>query len=1115
MRGRETKSTDTPRLQPEARTRVLCHFQHLRRLSRDEQASFLADLSKTDPQLVEPIKRRLAIDGRINRQSGRPFELEFQVHEEIGRGGTGVVFRATHRSTGETLALKQLPSIGSDTKLVERLERVAKTMSRLKHPAIVPTLNVCNHEGRVFVATPYVPGTDLAKEIVGGPVGPERAARIAKTVAEAVAHAHGHGIVHRDIKPSNILLDQRDRAYLTDFDLAKSVDASLDLTETGRIVGTLSYMSPEQARGSDVEFSADIYSIGAVLYCMLTGSPPFNAARPEVLLSRIPIDDPLSPRRVNPDTPTQLETICLKCLEKNAGARYLSAEFLADDLQRYLSGQPIKARPVSSLRRVTRWSRRNVGKVAMMALVATVLASTSFLLWRQDKLASTAEIATLQKKEADARADQAETERQAAQRLAQLNEYHAGVSRVRTEIDEATSGWKDRAIEILEAVSRIDNDARNPVELRSLAAECYAGVDLSDMRFVAQGFLALRIAISPDDSFLAVGQYLGIGSSSVRLYDVQSHALLKELHLPARTTTTKSGVSSLDFSPDGDWLVAGTRDGMLHAYSTRTSELKSWDAHHERVSDLDFSPTDAVLATCSSDKMVRIWSIPRWKRSSEIEAPSPCGSVAFSSDGNLLACMSSTRTVIWKTNRLELPKPSGHPERGGGNQVDFSNDGRLMGYVTWSGIRMTGIAVNTIEFNELFREPRLGALAHSGGVFSCSQLEFNTDGKLLASATDQGDLKIWQVPSGTLLQTIGVHGTGTVFPVFTSDSTQMATVADQDVRIYRVNDDRVHRTMGNHFHQVRAFDFSPDGKRIACAAVSNLTYSAGPIELTHWNVESDRLLNNLEMSTISNPENVPSSFEVCVNPRKSDRIALTICGQLTEWRLDDVNVVRDTRASRASVTYTHDGEYLVAALEKELFTFAADDPVEPIASWRNRLSEQNIGHSALTDLVARPGGTYVSSRDGTVRLFDELQCRPIRSWGSGTPVHCIAVDREERLIAAGTQDGVVKVYRSVDGSKLGEVRGHSDRVSAIDFCPSDPTLLVSGSKDGLVRLWRVLDEGIDPVLSLTSHSGRSVLSVKFTPDGTKLGVLVHREMAVRLWDLAELKTRLAKLNLAW
>ena len=292
----------------------------------------------------------------------------YELLEEIGRGGMGVVYRARQSEADRIVALKvirrdRLESLPRDSQAstMDRFRHEAQAAARLEHENIVTVYEVGEVEGQQFFSMRYVQGRSLAEILHDRPIEDRTAAGYIEPVARAVQEAHSHGILHRDLKPQNILVDgHTDQALVADFGLAKLLESGDELTQSGEIMGSPPYMSPEQALDSSrVTCQSDVYALGATLYHIITGRPPFQAATSLETLRQVIDQEPVPPRRLNSSIDRDVETICLKCLEKEASRRYASAEALADDLARYLKGEPILARPVGPSERAFRWCRRN------------------------------------------------------------------------------------------------------------------------------------------------------------------------------------------------------------------------------------------------------------------------------------------------------------------------------------------------------------------------------------------------------------------------------------------------------------------------------------------------------------------------------------------------------------------------------------------------------------------------------------------------------------------------------------------------------------------------------------------------------------------------------------
>jgi len=331
----------------------------------------------------------------------------FDIIRELGRGGMGVVYLARHQKLGRLVALKMVLS-GSHAGETERsrFQAEAAAVARLQHPNIVQIHEVGESEGRPYFCLEFVDGGSLADQLKGNPIPAREAAAFLAPLARAVQAAHAQDLVHRDLKPANILLRREVGAHcadgvdpdrvpltafqpkITDFGLAKNLEAQGSQTQSGTVLGTPSYMAPEQAGGHSrlIGPSTDVYALGAILYEMMTGRPPFRGETPLDTVLQVMSDEPVKPSVLQPKCSRDLETICLKCLEKDARKRYAGAQDLADDLQRFLDNEPIVARPVGVVGRTVRWSRRHPGVAALLGLIG-VLLTTSFLivlaLWRR------------------------------------------------------------------------------------------------------------------------------------------------------------------------------------------------------------------------------------------------------------------------------------------------------------------------------------------------------------------------------------------------------------------------------------------------------------------------------------------------------------------------------------------------------------------------------------------------------------------------------------------------------------------------------------------------------------------------------------------------------------
>jgi eukaryotic-like serine/threonine-protein kinase len=490
---------------------------------------------------------------------------DYEVLEEIARGGMGVVYKARQISLNRIVALKMILSgqLSAEQDL-QRFLAEAEAAANLDHPGIVPIFEVGEYNGQHYFSMGFVDGTSLAEKIQDGPLPAEIAVQFVKRVAEAMAFAHQHGVIHRDLKPGNVLVGRDGQPRVADFGLAKRVEHDSGLTTSGQILGTPSYMPPEQASGNpdQVGERSDVYAMGAILYALLTGRPPFQAANPLDTIMQVTMQDPVSPRQLNQQISRDLETICLKCLEKDPARRYPSAQALADELQCVMNGEPIKARPVGKIGRGLRWCRRNPSlAAALLATVVSLLAGS---------IVSTFFAYQSYQREQRAR----ESERRAFHNLYAAN------------LNLAQAAWNDanvhRVMELLEFFrpTSLDQEDLRGWEWYYMWRLCHADYQ------TLQGHtgVVFSLAYSSDGSMLATAT-----DDTIRLWDVKSRRLLRTLH------GHRDMVTFVTFHPDGKRIASGSTDGTARVWDVeRGSQVASFTGHASVVRGIVFHENQFV-----------------------------------------------------------------------------------------------------------------------------------------------------------------------------------------------------------------------------------------------------------------------------------------------------------------------------------------------------------------------------------------------------------------------------------------------------------------------------------------------------------------------------------------
>ena len=386
---------------------------------------------------------------------------DYELLGEIARGGMGVVYKARQTSLGRVVALKMiLAGSFASADQVRRFHHEAEQIGRMDHPHIIAIFQVGEHQGQHYFSMQLIEGGSLSHHMDRFRAEPRSAARLIARVARAVHYAHQRGILHRDLKPANILLDGEGQPHVTDFGLAKHMGTNSE-TQSGAILGTPSYMAPEQAAArKDLSTAVDVYALGAILYELLTGRPPFQADSPLETVMQVLAEAPLAPRRLNPTCDRDLETICLKCLEKEPTRRYSSAEALANDLERWVGGESILARPASGIERSMKWVRRRPAMAALVAVSAVAVLALGVLGWvaslRLDRAWKAAEAHATQ---AETNATQAEAN--AATARANASRAEASAADARRQRDEVNTAFRKRQDTVDALLVRIDRRLEN------------------------------------------------------------------------------------------------------------------------------------------------------------------------------------------------------------------------------------------------------------------------------------------------------------------------------------------------------------------------------------------------------------------------------------------------------------------------------------------------------------------------------------------------------------------------------------------------------------------------------------------------------------------------------
>jgi eukaryotic-like serine/threonine-protein kinase len=471
----------------------------------------------------------------------------YEVLGILGRGGMGIVYKARHLALKRTVALKMVLAGGhASPHALARFRIEAEAVARLQHPNIVQIHEVGEADGHPYCALEYIEGGSLARRLGGQPLAAREAARIVEALARAMQLAHSRNVVHRDLKPANVLLAADGTPRVTDFGLARQLDDDSGQTQAGAVVGTPSYMAPEQAAGEAHAAgpAADVYALGAILYECLTGRPPQRGATIAETLENVRTKEPEPPRRLRPKLPRDLETICLKCLRKEPERRFASAEALAEDLRRWAAGEPIAARPVSSLERTALWVRRKPARaglvLALAVLLVAVVTFSALLAYREHEAAT-------RLGESNQNLLRTQGEREAALKQARQESARVALDRGLNLCEAGDVGrgviYLTRALD--GAVKAEDADLESAIRFNIAAWETQLW-SLRNYREGPSDTKVSAVALSPRGSLLAAA----LANDTVELWDLrEGHQDQTRYSLPHRETVKAAGCSPEPAAP--------------------------------------------------------------------------------------------------------------------------------------------------------------------------------------------------------------------------------------------------------------------------------------------------------------------------------------------------------------------------------------------------------------------------------------------------------------------------------------------------------------------------------------------------------------------------------------
>jgi WD40 repeat protein len=1021
---------------------------------------------------------------------------DYELLAEVARGGMGVVFRARQLSLNRIVALKFIhPGRLNSSEAVRRFQIEAEATASLDHPNIVPIFEVGEHQGKPYFSMTLMAGGTLAERLekrkskmqdekgellLGLPIlySSSSAAKLITTIARAVQHAHERGILHRDIKPGNIVFDIQGQPHLTDFGLAKVLATESDLTLTADVLGSPHYMAPEQAEGKrqPLTTATDIYSLGCILYELLAGRPPFQGETALEILRQVREQEPKPLRGFNPSVDRDLETICLKCLQKDPAHRYPSASELADELDRFLSGEPIVARPPSQVYRFQKLVRRNkLVFAAAVALTVALLVGTVVSTWQ----------AVL------ARRAQRDTRRQL---------YVSDMIVAEKALLEGNLRRADELLKNYIPKPGAREDLRG-FEYYYLLERCQ-GEQL--FAFPAEDNAVFSVAYSPDGKILATAscyRELRDFSGQLKLFDLGTRREITTLALPS-----PDGIRSVAFSPDGKLLACGSAGSVVGLWDAKTYRLlHSFYAEQAAAVNVAFSPNGRLLAATlfatsrgGVPGRIRVWDTQtrRLVHDFKTRIPRP-EAMAFSPDGRWLAYVDllpeerqgfdGLYFQVWRGNSQyesvnvnslhlwDLETQRETTDRvsfgGGVSSMQFSPDSKTLAFGASSGL---------VALWKLERQQSIEVGKHEDAVLSVA---FSGDDRLASSSAD-GTIKVWDLPSQKEARVLRGHHDQVKQIVFSPDGTQLASASfDHTVRLWSVASAEEDLLRG-HVKAVTAVDFNPEGQLLATASWDHT--------VRIWDTLSREVRH-----TFANLTNAVLSLAFSPDGRylaTGDAARNISVWQATSWCLT-TNLTTHSESNNVSgLLFSSDAKLLFVAE----YGFVS---VWEVESWRRVATL--VGSSQRPAVVAASSdGALLGVGSESIQLYEVGNWRR-RKWLSPRAiVGAMSFTPDSRILITGSSDSKVRLWDiKSDGEEPEEsLSGQVGGVSSLAISPDGKTLAVSDAR-GSIKLWNLATR--KELFTLVAHE-TSVLSLAFSRDGRILAS-GGSDGSVRLWRGASSK----------
>ncbi len=1011
----------------------------------------------------------------------------YRIEKELGRGGMGIVYLAFDQKLDRKVALKLLSSQELESKQVERFLLEAKSVAQLNHPHIIQVFDVGSTPQPYFTME-YIEGSTLDKYTHQKKLSFTEIAHIFEKVSQAIHLVHEKGIIHRDLKPENIMITQDQEPKVMDFGIAKVIDASL--SQTGDLLGTPAYMSPEQADGKKVDSRSDVYSVGATIYEVLTSRQVFQGESIYNIIYQIMSEDPIRPGRLNPDIPIDLEAICLKCLEKDPRKRYSSAKELARDLNNFRKHKPLLAKPPSFSSSFYKWIRRNQ-TVTFLSLIFLSIIIASITWFIHD-----------------------------------LREENKKTEKALLETDKARKKAESSQKETADTLKKLYESTRKERESSKLASK--AQKELQD------GFYPFIIKLTNDyqkqNNILMVDKILHSEYCPPKLRNwewnwVQKTSHNEVLSLRDEKDPIRAGIEVLFFD-QGKKIISASFDGKIRFWDWKKQKLIHRFPGKSGIEGISLSPDEENLVSIHYDKGVRVWNVKNKTLLKEWSMPYHLKACAFSHDGKKIAIVGHWDITIWSFPQAQkiatLPFGSGYF-----HSCTFSKDDKIL---------LTACTDWNIQMWDWQEKKIVRTLqGHQEQVY---QAVYSHDGTRIASVSKDSTIKIWDSHKGVLVKTLEGYTVsqnnrlifqpshrGDIFScVFTQDGKKLITGGvDNTIRVWDINSARILKILRGHKENVNYLALHPNQKNIA--SVSNDTF------INIWNIEGKDnpfLIgkhNGAALFCAFSPdgERVAScgdDLTIKIWNRSSGKLEKTLVGHFKSARGlafskdgkelistgDDGSLrVWDLLKGQQKKVVFHPGDRFLQC------RYFAQDTQVVVGGYTNtiffydrktlkKVDSLSLGKNILKFELSPSGRLLVTGENsGKCKIWDLQSKKIIHTFKHIAPVSYCCFDHEEKAILTACHDNRIRIWNLKKKALVHTLEGHNGNVHSLRLSPDGKRIFSCGD-DYEIKIWDY--QTGRHLLDLEGHHNR-VLSCDFNPNGQEV-ISTSEDGQVLLWSIDQI-----------